>query len=262
MTNEDRLYAGILMKDGTEISHHGVKGMRWGKHLFGLKLSDPTRRDAMTDTGTKAANGQSGGEDIKSHMNKFFAERNARAAANREANAAKQEAARKAAAEAEAEKAKKKASKKSSGSKKASSKAKKEKDEDEEEEKKEESKTPDLPPELVEKLQDPNAQLTPEEIKMRSENGAAKAKELLAMLPANPTEDDIYDLMKQESDKRGTGYDAFAIGIAIDTAMIKLMSSRISDPNLDDAAVEEARKTRDLHEKMLKDSLRTGKSSI
>lgn len=253
-------YYGVRMSDGSEISHYGVKGMRWGKHLFGFRLSDPTRRNAMTDTGTKAANGQSGGEDIKSHMEKFFAERNARAAANREANAAKQEAARRAAAEAEAEKAKKKASKKSSGSKKASSKAKEEKDE--EEEKKEESKTPDLPPELVEKLQDPNAQLTPEEVKMRSENGAAKAKELLAMLPANPTEDDIYDLMKQESDKRGTGYDAFAIGIAIDTAMIKLMSSRISDPNLDDAAVEEARKTRDLHEKMLKDSLRTGKSSI
>lgn len=35
MMNEDRPYAGILMKDGTEISHYGVKGMKWGKKLFG-----------------------------------------------------------------------------------------------------------------------------------------------------------------------------------------------------------------------------------
>lgn len=32
---EDRPYAGILMNDGTEISHYGVKGMKWGKKLFG-----------------------------------------------------------------------------------------------------------------------------------------------------------------------------------------------------------------------------------
>ena len=35
MMNEDRPYAGILMNDGTEISHYGVKGMKWGKHAIG-----------------------------------------------------------------------------------------------------------------------------------------------------------------------------------------------------------------------------------
>lgn len=35
MMTEDRPYAGILMNDGTEISHYGVKGMKWGKHIFG-----------------------------------------------------------------------------------------------------------------------------------------------------------------------------------------------------------------------------------
>ena len=35
MMTEDRPYAGILMNDGTEISHYGVKGMKWGKKLFG-----------------------------------------------------------------------------------------------------------------------------------------------------------------------------------------------------------------------------------
>lgn len=35
MMNEDRPYAGILMNDGTEISHYGVKGMKWGKHAVG-----------------------------------------------------------------------------------------------------------------------------------------------------------------------------------------------------------------------------------
>lgn len=28
-------YYGILMKDGTELTHYGVKGMKWGKKLFG-----------------------------------------------------------------------------------------------------------------------------------------------------------------------------------------------------------------------------------
>lgn len=35
MMTEDRPYAGILMNDGTEISHYGVKGMKWGKKIFG-----------------------------------------------------------------------------------------------------------------------------------------------------------------------------------------------------------------------------------
>ena len=50
MMNEDRPYAGILMNDGTEISHYGVKGMKWGKKLFGKVKgvfgkpnSDPTK---------------------------------------------------------------------------------------------------------------------------------------------------------------------------------------------------------------------------
>lgn len=33
--NDNGAYAGILMKDGTEISHYGVKGMKWGKKFFG-----------------------------------------------------------------------------------------------------------------------------------------------------------------------------------------------------------------------------------
>lgn len=28
-------YYGVLMKDGTELTHYGVKGMKWGKKLFG-----------------------------------------------------------------------------------------------------------------------------------------------------------------------------------------------------------------------------------
>ena len=35
MINEDRPYAAILMNDGTEISHYGVKGMKWGKSILG-----------------------------------------------------------------------------------------------------------------------------------------------------------------------------------------------------------------------------------
>lgn len=35
-SNEIKMaYYGILMKDGTELTHYGVKGMKWGKRLFG-----------------------------------------------------------------------------------------------------------------------------------------------------------------------------------------------------------------------------------
>lgn len=253
-----------VISSSDHLEHHGVKGMKWGKHLFGLaRLKGNMINTMETDTGTGANNKP---ESIDEHMKNYFAKRDARVKQQLETSAKKQEAARKAAAAAAAEKEAKKKKKSGSGGKKSSSKAKKDEEADEEETKTEdqkeaEAKTPDLPSELVEKLQDLNAELTPEEIKMRSENGVAKAKELLATLPSDPTEDDIYALLDKESDKRGTGYDAFTIGIAIDTAMIKLMSKKISDPNSDDKTVADAQQKRSQHEDSLKNSLRTGKAS-
>ena len=255
---------GVRLKNGDELYHHGVKGMKWGKHLFGLaRLKGNMTNTMETDTGTGANNKP---ESIDEHMKNYFAKRDARVKQQLETSAKKQEAARKAAAAAAAEKEAKKKKKSGSGGKKSSAKAKKEEEVEEEETKTEdrneaEAKTPDIPSDLIEKIQDLHYQLTPEEVKIRSENGVAKAKELISTLPDDPTEDDIYDLTRFESDKRGVGYDAFSIGLAIETSLIKLYSKWIADPNSDEEKVMYATEQRKLHENNLKESLRTGRAS-
>lgn len=256
----------VVFSDSNSLSHHGVKGMKWGKHLFARNLGlsrfrmSPTME---TDTGTGSAN-----ESLKAHMNKFFANRDAKFQKQLAESAAKREVARKAAAEEAAKKEASKKKKSSGSSKKSSSKADSSKEESKVEETKETkkpvSKTPDLPDELIEKIQDNNYQMTPDEIKQRSENGVAKAKELLAILSDDPTENEIYDLLKHESDKRGTGYDAFAIGIAIDTALVKLYDKQIqalSGKEGSEEQINDLKHKKELHETMLKESIATGKAS-
>lgn len=225
-------YYGVRMSDGSEIVHYGVKGMKWGKHLFGLQR--------MTDTGTRA---NLAPNDIKSHMNNYFAQREARARALAESNAARREAARqKAAAAAEAKK-----KKKSSGSSKKGSSAKA---------KEEKPKKGELSKELVEKLKDPNAQLTKDEIRQRGEYGIKKAKELLRSLSdfsKNPSLDEIDELWDRESDQRGVGYDAFVIEIATNTAKIKYYEKQINDME------KKFSKTKDVTEKQ---QLRTSIGNI
>ena len=256
-------YSVLTRSDHLE--HYGVKGMRWGKHLFGLnnvtgKSLNPTME---TDTGTRTTT-----ESLSEHMRNYFSRRDAKAASRLAESARKREASARAAAEAEKEAAKKK--KKAGSRKKASSKAKsKDEDEAENEEKtkKEEPKTPDLPDDLVEKLQDLKYEMTPEEIKLRSENAVAKAKELIAKLPDEPTEKDIDKLVDYESKKRGTGYDRFVINIAIDTAMItyynRLISELDSKPNAASdktisAQIAKAQEEKARYEEWLKESLKTG----
>lgn len=233
--NEGKAYAGILMDNGTELSHYGVKGMKWGKHLFGLQR--------MTDAGTRA-NGMP--NDANAYMKNFFAQRDARAKAAAAASAAKREAERRraeaAAAEAEAKK-----KKKSSGSSKKGSSAKA---------KEEKPKKGELSKELVEKLKDPNAQLTKDEIRQRGEYGIKKAKELLRSLSdfsKNPSLDEIDELWDRESDQRGVGYDAFVIEIATNTAKIKYYEKQINDME------KKFSKTKDVTEKQ---QLRTSIGNI
>lgn len=201
-------YYGVRMSDGSEIVHYGVKGMKWGKHLFGLQR--------MTDTGTRA-NGMP--NDASAYMKNFFAQRDARAKAAAAASAAKREAERKRAEVAAAAKKKKK----SSGSSKKGSSAKA---------KEEKTKKGELSKDLIEKLKDPNAQLTKDEIRQRGEYGIKKAKELLRSLSdfsKNPSLDEIDELWDRESDQRGVGYDAFVIEIATNTAKIKYYEKQIND---------------------------------
>ena len=207
--NEGKAYAGILMEDGTEIAHYGVKGMKWGKHLFGL--------ERMTDTGTRSV---TTANDANTYMKNFFAKRDARAQAAAAASAVKREAERR---RAEAAAAESKAKKKSSGSSKKSSSVKA---------KEEKTKKGELSKDLIEKLKDPNAQLTKDEIRQRGEYGVKKAKELLRSLSdfsKNPSLDEIDELWDQESDQRGVGYDAFVIEIATNTAKIKYYDNQINE---------------------------------
>lgn len=224
-------YYGVRMSDGSEIVHYGVKGMKWGKHLFGLRR--------MTDAGTRANNGMP--NDASTYMKNFFAQRDARAKAAAAASAAKREAERRRAEAA----AKKK--KKSSGSSKKGSSAKA---------KEEKTKKGELSKELIEKLKDPNAQLTKDEIRQRGEYGIKKAKELLRSLSdfsKNPSLDEIDELWDRESDQRGVGYDAFVIEIATNTAKIKYYEKQINDME------KKFSKTKDITEKQ---QLRTSIGNI
>ena len=212
--NEGRAYAGILMEDGTELAHYGVKGMKWGKHKFGLKSLDPTRRFNMTDTGTGSSS-----DLIRSRMNSYFTKRDARAKAAAAASAAKREAdLKRAAAEEKASKKKKSSGSKAKGGSSKSA-AKKEKKEDKNA----------LPDSLVEKLKNPNATLTTDDIRLRATKGTGKAKELLKKLPKNFTKEDIDDLWDNESDQRGVGYDAYVLEIATYTAEMKYYGRMIDE---------------------------------
>lgn len=211
--NENKAYAGILMEDGTELAHYGVKGMKWGKHKFGLRNLDPTMRFNMTDTGTGSSS------DLRSRMNSYFAKRDARAKAAAAASAAEREAApKRAAAEENASKKKKSSGSKAKGGSSKSA-AKKDKKEDKNA----------LPDSLVEKLKNPNATLTTDDIRLRATKGTGKAKELLKKLPKNFTKEDIDDLWDNESDQRGVGYDAYVLEIATYTAEMKYYGRMIDE---------------------------------
>lgn len=287
MMTEDRSYAGILMNDGTEISHHGVKGMKWGKHLFGLtRLNGNMLNIPETDTGTRAKK-----ESLDDHMKKYFANIQAKKEKLR------QDSLKRSAQNGDSSKESTKKKKTGSG-KRSSSSSKKSEDKNTQEEtnkvenkqtedkpeskpvdeKKPEIKSPtksELPDDLVEKIQDLKYEMTPDEIKMRSEYGVKMAKELMSSLPDDPTEDQIMDLMKYESDKRGVGYDAFAIGIAIETSHIKMYNKQLKalesmyayttngnkqkqEEIMD--RIEELERLKKDSENALRDSLRTGRS--
>lgn len=70
MMTEDRPYAGILMNDGTEISHYGVKGMKWGKRMFGTVKKLFGKPETKSNVSYHFLNGKDKNSSYKSNSSK------------------------------------------------------------------------------------------------------------------------------------------------------------------------------------------------
>lgn len=207
-----------------ELYHYGVKGMKWGKRKrqYAVQRSRTTMIPE-TDTGTRASTSttlptSSVKSSIAEQLKAYNAKKQQDAEVRRLQNKNRQQQS------VIVEKTKEKSS-----SKKAKSQSSKKKEETKKQKEVKTENQKSLPEELVNKLKDPNVELTSDEVRQRSSDGVNKAKELLSKLPDNPTEEDIKALWDLDSNEVGKGYDAFSIELAIDTATIVYCQNRIDE---------------------------------